>query len=1174
MGDAVESWLQNLGLQQYSDVFRENDVDLRVLPHLTEDDLKELGVSLGHRRILLAAIDEVVSSDQAGRTEPPAEQPKPARAAERRHLTALFTDLVGYTEMTNRFGAEEMRSLLQSYQDAVAAEVSRFGGKIAKYLGDGLLVYFGWPVAYEDHPYRAIASGLEILTRIGSIKAPDGKPLSARIGVASGLVVVGDLIGRNAREESAVTGSIMNLAARIQAQAPPNSLVIPAEMKSLLGDAFEYQELGDLQLKGFDAPQTVLQVAREKKAESRFRAAHHDTALKTVGRQHELGLLEQTWSRARSGTGEAVILIGEPGIGKSRLVEDFLDKHAEFEGTDIIRLNCSPYFTTTPFHPVAERITQDADLLPVDDAAGVTTKLRALLEGRQTPNLDNVLQVYAALVAPHVEAAQPVVSLPPSEQRDLVTQTMLEVLRHRASARPLLLVVEDAHWIDPSTARLLDRIVATCSDIRLMVLLTHRPDWNGDWTTQHNNVTTLNVRRLNTEQAIELIKQVAGYVPDDEVVQDIVARTDGVPLYVEEVARAVTSDGAQATGEVPSSLQGAMMARLDAVSEEAKQTALTASVFGREFYSDVLASAMGWSEEKVSDILKDLCRSGLIYESGQRRNAYLFRHALLRDTAYQSMVSMTRKERHQKAAEALVTLRPAFIEREPELAARHFTEAGRPKEAFTYWRAATEKALAGSASEEAVANAEETFKVAGQLSSEAPTEQIIARTLLGRSFESIGRLPEALEALDQAVGAARKSGLPDLFCEASYRMADASLMSSQNVGEAYATCCEAIEMLPGDNERMRCRLLSQLARCAMHTGLFAESAEYSREALALATRTGDARSQFTVMMSRFFAPVIAREPEEVSNWRARLTEMQSVADTLGEVDRGRDRSINFFVAMEMGDREMAERALNRLAKVGRARQHPQLHWVEQHGRALIAILDGDFAAAGAYAETALRIGRETHGAHVEGVYGVQMFTLRREQARLGEVAPVIKKLLDDNPGDMSWKPGFGVIAAELGHFDAARRILDEIAETGFDLPMDALYSTTLAYLSDICTAVTADRLAEQLYSLLLPYRDITVTAGVTTVCNGAAGRRLGSLAALLGDWENAQQHFEMALEIDTRMRAVPWVAHTKAAFARALRRRGRQEDAKAAGLLEVEAMEIASKHGMISLTSTLQGQVH
>ncbi|WP_425046479.1 AAA family ATPase [Primorskyibacter sp. S87] len=1198
MSRDVDNWLDDLGLGQYADVFAKNDVDLRALPLLTGEDLKELGVSLGHRRILLDAIGRLSGAKAAGSetgrdlpdepegntpTEPPdagafdapSGQDTAAAAAERRHLTVLFADLVGSTEMTNRFDPEEMRALLQRYQDTVAGEVSRYGGYVAKYLGDGLLIFFGWPRAYEDHAYRAIKSGLEALRRVQNITAPDGQPLAARIGVASGLVVVGDIVGENTREEGAITGPVINLAARIQEHTPPNSLVLPQdEAEAALGRIFEFSPLGEISLKGFSRPRALVKVEREREAESRFRAQHQpDQRGSMVGRLHEKGLLEQAWQHARAGRGEVVLLIGEAGIGKSRLTEEFLVEDVDSSATDIIRLNCVPYLASSPFHPVAERIARDAGIQPSDTDNAMLARVRALLESRAGVDVDHMLPVYAALVAPGSAEARAILALSPQEQRELTTGALIDVIKARAAVKPVLLLVEDAHWLDPSSKALLDRIVAICSDLPLMVLITHRPEWSHDWPEGEAQIQTLRLRRFDVEQVADLIEQVSGKTPDDNLVEQIVAKTDGVPLFIEEVTRAIFAGGQEAGG-VPSSLQGVLMARLDAVSENAKQVALTASVMGREFEPELLRIAMGRSAEDTADSLEELRRSGLLFESGHNRGHFVFRHALIRDTAYQSMLSTTRKAQHAGVARALLAVRRADIERQPELVAHHLTEAGDHAQAYDCWKAASEKALSRNATEEAVANSTEMLKAAELLGRPDGEEIIAAQILVGRSYEAIGRLPESIAILIDSCTQAKAAAKPELFADAAFYLTEAGLLAHEHLDMANALCQEALAGLPEADEARRCRIMSQLARSMMHAGEFAESVGYSGKALSLAQRLGDIKAQFSVHMARFFVPAVARTDEEVRDWRKRLQQLQALAEKLGNLDRGRDRAISLFVSAEMGDRGQWEYYLGLLSEVADADRHPQLFWVETHAHAMMAILDGDFDSAERFANKALKIGRRTHGQHVEGVFGVQMFTIRREQARLGEVAPVIRKLIDDNPDDMTWKPGFGVIASELGYTEAAERILHEVAATGFDLPLDAIYSTTLSYLADICIAVGNEAHAQTIYELLAPYAELTITAGVTTVCNGAAGRKLGGLAALLGDWNRAETHFETALKLDQAMRARPWITHSKADYATALRRRGRREDAEHALVLEAEALEICQELGMISLGARLMDHVN
>lgn len=1184
MGNSIRAWLEACGLEQYAEVFTQNDVDVKVLPHLTNDDLRELGVSIGHRKTILAEIAERDREDQAkdavplstamGTMNAQAQNPDafiPSHA-EKRNMTVLFADLVDFTEKTNRIDPEEMRELLQRYQDTVAGEVTRFGGYVAKFLGDGMLVFFGWPTAYEDHPHRATKAALATVKRVSKILEPNGLALASRIGIASGQVVVGDLVTENTREEGAATGRILNLAARLQAVAATNSVVIPKENRSLIETAFEIREMGCFDLKGFDEPQTLFEVIGERQSASRFQSIYGDTDKEIVGRQNERELLRQAWQKARSGKGEVMVLTGEAGIGKSRLTEDFLRHDIDWDTSDIVRLNASPYFSKSPLHPVIERISQDADVLSEETDDQSAEKVRQALAPR---GLDDgkTLPVFAALVAPGSKLARSVLKLPPQEQKDLTIQTLVEALKSRARAKPVLLIVEDAHWIDPSTLTIIERIIQTCSDIPLMVLITHRPEWAHDWSSLTTELSTLQLRRFDRAQVAALVGQMAEDDPSAELVDEVLTRTDGIPLYVEEVARLMLASEGGDASQVPSTLQGAMMARLDAVPASAKQVALAASVFGREFELALLADAMDLPATQIEEGLENLRRAGLTYESGQKRGVYIFRHALIRDTAYQSMISPARRQLHAAAARALIALRAAEIEREPELVANHLIEAQEFSPAFEYLRSASEKALARSASEEAVYHAETLTRIADKLGEASLERQTISRILLGRSYESIGRLPEALTVLAGAAETAQHEKWDAHFAEAAYRFTDAALMSSGDIDRAYKFCKNAYQLVPIDDEALHCRMLSQLARCGMHAGDFEESVKYAREAIALAEKLNDVRALFAVRMSRFFAPMIARDTTEVENWREQLALMGKAADQLDDIERGRDRSINFYVSTEMGDRAQAEKSLGRLSEVGKVRNHLQLHWVEQHGRAMIAILDGDFAQAETLSEEALKIGRMTHGAHVEGVYGTQMFTIRREQARLHEVAPVVKRLLEENPEDKTWKPGFAVIAAELGYGEPAKRIVAEIASTGFELPMDAMYSTTLAYLADVCILTRDDHFAEPIYDLLLPYKDINIMAGVTTVSNGAAARRLGGLSELMGNWSAAKDHFETALGLDQSMRAQPWIAHTKADFANALRLHGTGADHCRAEHLTAEALDIAMASGMVNLEKRIKGRL-
>jgi tetratricopeptide (TPR) repeat protein len=448
---------------------------------------------------------------------------------------------------------------------------------------------------------------------------------------------------------------------------------------------------------------------------------------------------------------------------------------------------------------------------------------------------------------------------------------------------------------------------------------------------------------------------------------------------------------------------------------------------------------------------------------------------------------------------------------------------------------------------------------------------IKGKILVGRSHDSLGQLPEGIAVLKDASNAARAVHDVELAADAANHFADSCMMSSERHNEAINLCDNALKDLPDADEVRRCRLMSQLARAHMFVGQFSEGARFGQQSMELAAKLGDYKSQFSVMMMHFGAPFVARKGREAHHWRENLEAMHSVAEHLGSIDQGRDRTLSLFVGAEMADRELMDHSLGLLTEISEKDNHLQLYWVQKHARAMVAIMDGDFEQAEKHATEAVKIGRKTHGEHVEGVFGVQMFTIRREQNRLHEVAPVIKKLMTDSPEDISWKPGFGLIAAELGYKEPAERILNEMAANGFDLPPDAMYSTTLSYLADICVAIEHQEHAKTLYGILAPYEDLTITAGATTVCTGAAARRLGRLARVLKDWDAAEKMFEKAIEIDTRMKCPPWVAHSKAAYATALRRRGRQNDVEQAFQLEGEALAISQKLSMVSLRSKLEG---
>ena len=1177
----LADWLKRHGLENLAGSMEENDIDIDLLPDLTEQDLKDLGLSIGQRRRLQKALakenDERPpppgDGNEVAATDPTGASTGPRDVAERRYLTVLFCDLVGSTELSRRLDPEEIRDLMRAYQDAVAGVITRYGGYVAKYLGDGVLAYFGWPVAFEDQAERAVRAGLGLGGAVSTITASDGTILAVRAGIASGEVVVGDLVSATGTETGAVSGDTPNLAARMQAAAEPGEVLITEETRRLLGSAFEVESRDGLKLKGFDDAHVGYLVSQERLVESRFEALRGSSLSSLVGRMQEVALLRERWAEARSGQGAVVLLSGEAGIGKSRLVEALVQ---EADGNDgqVVRLQCSPYFVDSAFHPLVERIRQRADLVPGEPLASQLDKLRAVLP-QEDSDLDAALGVYARLLSIDIESddGPTTEERGPAQIKELTLKVLVEGLVQRACQKPLLLVVEDAHWVDPSSLEFLERLVPIIAELPMQMVVTHRPEWSSDWGDLFGHVTPLTLGRLNRDQIAELIEGLFGDRPPERLIDDISQKTDGVPLFIEEFCQAISDQGGRETAEeitVPTSLQSSLMARLDRLPPAAKSLALVASVIGREFDAGLLEEVAGISASALSDGLAALRQMQVIFASGNSSGTFVFRHALIQDTAYQSLLSKRRREYHAAVARALEHHHPDILGREPELVARHYHLAGEETAALPLWTRAAKRALSRSAAFEAVSHARQVFRIA----KESGQGEAEARFVLGKSLESAGQIETALQTLREAMDLARRNQDHGLFAEIVIAFANSLFLSLEPPEEAVEPLEEALSRLTENDSVVKSQVLSHLVRGCVLSGDRPRARQYRIRAIKAAEACDDKTSLHTIQVASFIAPVVLREREDIEDWRLKVDEMLRTADQINDDAKGRTRSIAIYVAAEMGDRDRMEDALSSLNEVGGARQHMHIAWVERHCDALNAILDGRFLDAERLSGEALEIGRRTHGAHVEGVYGIQMFTIRREQDRLQEVAPVVKQLIDDDPDARTWKPGFALIASDLGFTAPAQRILDEMALDDFDLELDAKYSTTLSYLAEVASALGDEKRCERLYELLLPYRELTITAGVTTVCLGAAARYLGLLATALGQWDEAEEHLRAALDLNGRMRARPWTAHSHHDLAELLAHRGAPSDEAEVVQLRQKTLDMASQFDMVALQKKCRRHLH
>jgi len=715
-------------MSEYAECFAENDVDISVLPHLTDHDLKELGVSLGHRRKMLAAIAERTGTVEAPPRPTSTETKPPDATAERRQVTVMFSDLVGSTALAGRMDPEDLREVISAYQKCVAETVQRFDGFVAKYMGDGVLVYFGYPQAHEDDAERAVRAGLELIQAVGGLKSSTS--LQTRVGIATGLVVVGDLIGSGQAQERGIVGETPNLAARLQGIAEPDAVVIAESTRRLLGNLFELEDLGARDLKGIAGSVRAWAALRQATVESRFDALHTAGLTDLVGREEELEILLRRWSKAKSGEGQVVLLSGEAGIGKSRLTAALLERLATEPHTRI-RSFCSPQHTDSAFYPVIGQMERAAGITFDDTLTVKLDKLDAMLARSSTSAQDAA--IVAELLSLSNDGRFPRFELTPQQRRRKTLEVLISQIVALSHQSPVLMIFEDAHWADPTSLELFGRIVDKIPTLRVLLVVTFRPEFEPPFIAWHH-VTALTLNRLGEREIGALIDRVTGNSALPESIrQDIIERTDGIPLFVEEMTKAVLeaeSDGEagktvaafpSASLAVPASLHASLMARLDRLGA-AKELAQIGAVIGRAFPHPLIAAVAHKSEAELRSALDRLVLAGLLLRQGLPPQAtYLFKHALVQDAAYGTLLREQRGVAHAHIAATLESQFAEIAEAQPELLARHYTEAGLIEKAAGLWGKAGQRSLARSALNEAV---EQLSRAIGQLQTLPPNATI------------------------------------------------------------------------------------------------------------------------------------------------------------------------------------------------------------------------------------------------------------------------------------------------------------------------------------------------------------------------------------------------------------------------------------------------------------------
>ncbi len=778
------------------------------------------------------------------------------REAERRQLTVMFCDLVGSTALSTRLDPEDYRAVIAAYNKCIAQVIGRHQGVIARYAGDGALAYFGYPTAHEDDTDQAVRAGLALISAVAKLQDKIQTALQVRVGIATGTVVVGDLLGEGAAQEQAAFGETPNLAARLQTLAEPNTVVICANTRRIAAGQFEYRDLGLIPLKGLAEPVSAWQALKATEVESRFAARHSAKVKPPLGRDEEMDILQRRWRRATQGEGQVVVLTGEPGIGKSHIalaVQEMLEGEPHIS----LRYFCSPHHTNSVLFPILAHLKRAAGFQRGEPAAEKLAKLESLL-ARCAAEPEQTALVADLLSLPLTEQ-QRQRNLTPQKRKEMTLAALWSQIHTLATQQPTLVIFEDVHWIDPTSLEFLALAVERVAPIRALVLITARPEFVAPWPG-HSHVTTIHLSRLGRRDGIALIDRVAGGKPLPEaVINELLTRTDGVPLFVEELTKTLLESGLLQTRDdryvldgplppwaIPTTLQGSLLARLDR-SASAKEVAQTGAAVGREFFYELLSAVSTLPQDRLDEALDQLIRSELLFSRGEKpHTVYTFKHALVRDAAYAGLLKTRRTQLHAAIANAFERRFPELIEAQPETLAWHLTEAGLVKRGAEYWLRAGRNAAATSANVEAAAHLQRGIEAARRLADGLDTDRLEldlqlalapcliatqgpASTLAMATFsrarelcERLGNPPEYLHVMFWLATAAVIRGelvranetVVDLIALAQQRNDRAALLNARRghamillflgaLGESIEECRRAIELFNASNEAER-----------------------------------------------------------------------------------------------------------------------------------------------------------------------------------------------------------------------------------------------------------------------------------------------------------------------------------------------------------------------------------
>ncbi len=798
----LAEWLGRYGLGQYTQIFDENHIELSVLPDLTDNDLKTLGVSLGHRKILLRAIGALTAADQSSGATTAVSNlgadvfpPSQNREAELRQITVMFCDLVGSTQLSEKLDPEDLQVLIDAYREVCSSAIRRYGGQVASFIGDGVMAFFGWPRAHEDAAVRALHAALEMLSAVTNIPGP--VRLASRVGICTGRVVVGQIGRGGPGETMEAVGETPNIAARLQTVAEPNTLVVSESTQRLTSAAFDFQDLGFKEVKGITKPLRTYRVLSAKNKGTRFEAAHENSLTPFIGRSSELNLLLDRWQKAKEGDGQVILLSGIPGVGKSKLIYE-LKANVHDEPHFLWSYQCSSYHSQSAFFPVIEQIERAAEFRANDSDADKFAKLKTYLPGSTDDPVDPALLI-ANLLSISAEDRNELSKLSPQQIKNRTISKLVEMLLTFSAQRPTLCIFEDVHWIDPSTLELLELAISRIDRASILLVVSHRPEFRRTWPSGAN-VTMHSLTRLSRSEVTRMIGDLSkNAIMPQQILDQIVDKADGLPLFIEELTSGTIRGPTQrrpsendlekttqlAALKVPETLHDALMERLDRVVRGGRSVAQIAAVIGREFSYDLLALASRADEKDLLSALSLLEEADIISRLEVSPSVrFAFKHVLLRDAVYDSLLRSKRQETHADISAVLEDHFAELVENQPEILAHHYSEAGNNQSAIRWWCKSGRRALANSANVEAISHFRNALRLLSVMpdTSERSREEIEIQLALGIPLIAVRgyTATETREAFARALTLCAKLGNPPEYFRALFGLWGHSWMGGKN----------------------------------------------------------------------------------------------------------------------------------------------------------------------------------------------------------------------------------------------------------------------------------------------------------------------------------------------------------------------------------------------------------